>query len=374
MDKEYTRQLEIIEAAIEKWLPKNPEKAWFQTVFPDICGEISQDSLEALLAPGKDLLCRGGKRWRPLLMTLVCQALGGGDASVPLAPLVELCHNASLIHDDIEDNSEQRRGLPAVHRIYGDDTAINSGSFLYFLPLSCIESWANELAEKGCDRAQEYKDVIYRLWAEHIRKLHLGQAMDIHWHRNFSLIPGIEEYYLMCGLKTGSLAGFAAKLGVHAACVAGAQIEQADKAIGQFGEAAKKLGIGFQILDDVKNLSTGIPGKKRGDDVVEGKKSLPVLLYLHNYQGKFDYQDKLDFVSRCFSAAKANGAGAPEVEEFIQALCASGALEEAKEKGLDLIAQAQKIFTAPDEIPNGAGFTISPQSSKLFDGFIRLIT
>ena len=366
MDKEYTRRLQIIEAALGRWLPKNHDAQWLEAVFPGVSSRISAASLETMIAPIKDLIARGGKRWRPLLMTLICEALGGEDASLPLVPLVELCHNATLIHDDIEDNSDERRGLPAVHHIYGVDTAINSGSFLFFLPLVCVEAWAEELTEKGCySNVQEYKNIIYKLWGEHMRKVHLGQAMDINWHRNFSLIPDIEEYYFMCGLKTGCLASFAATLGVHAACAAGAKIEHVDTVIAQFSEAAKKLGIGFQILDDVKNLSTGIPGKKRGDDVVEGKKSLPVLLYLHGNP------DKHNFVNRCFSAAKTNGVNAPEVEEFIQTLTAGGFLDEAKEKGLAFIAQAREIFISPQGIN---GFTMKAESSKLFDGFIQLIS
>jgi len=111
-----------------------------------------------------------------------------------------------LIHDDIEDDSEERRGKPAIHKIYGVDTAINSGSFLYFLALSCIESY------KG-----ENKTLIYKLWAEYMRGLHLGQAIDISWHRKISFIPTIDEYFVMCGLKTGSLARLAAEAGAYAA-------------------------------------------------------------------------------------------------------------------------------------------------------------
>ena len=290
--------------------------------------EVSDESINALFIPGADILYRGGKRWRPLLMTLICESLGGGDTALPLTPLVELCHNASLIHDDIEDNSDERRGKPAVHHIYGVDTAINSGTFLYFLASICIESWTGDKSE------------IYRLWAEYMRKLHLGQAMDINWHRNFAIIPSVEEYYTMCGLKTGCLARFAAAIGIYAAGTV-SKTQGTEK----LEDAAEKLGVGFQILDDVKNLKTGVPGKKRGDDIVEGKKSLPILLFLHQNP------EKQEFVYNCFTAAREKGVNAPEVEELIQALTQAGVLDKAERKGLELIAGAREVFSAaaPDQ-------------------------
>jgi octaprenyl-diphosphate synthase len=367
MDQQYTRRLENIEAALERWLPEHPDPAWAAEVFPGLEGKINTDLLGALIAPGKDLLARGGKRWRPLLMTLICEALGGTDAALPLAPLVEFCHNASLIHDDIEDNSDQRRGGPAIHIAHGVDVAINGGCFLYFLPLALIESWAAGFEPTA---AMNIKNRVYALWAEYMRRLHLGQAMDIHWHRNVFLIPGIEEYYTMCGLKTGCLARFAAELGVCAAylCAAGTAARP-DMAAAQLGMAAEKLGVGFQILDDVKNLTTGIPGKKRGDDVVEGKKSLPVLLYLRQYP------EQQKTVARCFSAARiaseaGSGVAAPEVEELIHLLEAAGALSEAQDRAAALVAEAREVFTDPQ----CAGFSLTAEGRTLLAGLIDQIS
>jgi octaprenyl-diphosphate synthase len=263
------------------------------------------------------------------------------------APLVEFPHNASLIHDDIEDNSDERRGKPAVHLIYGNDAAINSGAFLYFLPLACIESW-----EAGA----EEKNRVWALWAEHMRRLHLGQAMDISWHRDFSSLPSIAEYETMCRLKTGCLARFAALLGVEAALYgprAPSGTAEIAAAMEKFGSAAENLGVGFQILDDVKNLTTGIPGKKRGDDVVEGKKSLPVLLYLHAPLAA-EAARRAEFTSRCFNAARKGGVAVPQVEEFIAALLGAGVLEEAEKRGEKLIAEAREAFEGHKLL---AGFT-----------------
>ncbi|GHV79721.1 polyprenyl synthetase [Spirochaetia bacterium] len=339
MDSPYTRRLEKIEAVLNAQLPENPDRAWVTGNFPALPGAVPPELVKSLTLPGWDLIARGGKRWRPLLATLVCESLGGGDGALALVPLVELPHNASLIHDDIEDNSDERRGKPAAHILYGTDTAINAGSFLYFLPLTCIEAW---------DAPLELKNRVYRLWGEHMRRLHLGQAMDISWHRDQASLPSLAEYDLMCRLKTGCLARFAAILGVYGAAAAGGiQAGEIETWVGTLGDAAEKLGVAFQILDDVKNLTTGNPGKKRGDDIVEGKKSLPVLLYLHGLGGARGLrpQDAGEMVRRCFQAAAVSGVSAPEVEELIACLEASGVLAEARKRGLALIGEAKGAFS-----------------------------
>jgi octaprenyl-diphosphate synthase len=336
MHQEYIQRLEKIEAVLRKVLPEEPDSSWMACSFltPWNAGQSGnlRDSVKFLAQPGRELLSRGGKRWRPLLMTLVCESLGGGEAALSLAPLVEFPHNASLIHDDIEDSSEERRGKPAVHLLYGTDTAINGGCFFYFLPLMCLETW---------DAPAERKNSVYALWAAYMRRLHLGQAMDISWHRDFFSLPGPEDYYTMCRLKTGCLAGLAAVLGVRAAFTTTGPNPGKEGPLGELlGEAAEKLGVGFQILDDVKNLTTGIPGKKRGDDLVEGKKSLPVLLYL---EGRA--QERRELVARCFSAARSHGCSAPEVEELIGELARTGVLGEAEKQGRALIKEAAGVFS-----------------------------
>jgi octaprenyl-diphosphate synthase len=333
MKKEYALRVKKIEEVLARALPRQPGPAWLEKQFPGL--GLDPGLVRDLVLPGRDLLDRGGKRWRPLLSLLICEAFGGGDAVLPLVPLVEFPHNASLVHDDIEDNSVQRRGKPAIHLLYGGDTAINSGSFLYFLPLACIEAW---------DAPAEAKNGVWSLWAEHMRRLHLGQSMDIAWHRDFYSLPSVEDYVLMCRLKTGCLARFAALLGAFCAGRYAAAAERC-------GAAAEKLGVGFQILDDVKNLSFGIPGKERGDDIVEGKKSLPVLLFLHGWDqgrpagtGKADVSGRAAFAASCFKAAREKGAGAAETAGFIEALERAGALEEARQRGEKLIGEAKAAF------------------------------
>jgi len=296
-------------------------------------------------------------------MVLIAEAIAGDrglNGALPLTPLVEFPHNASLIHDDIEDNSDERRGKPAVHLIYGNDTAINSGAFLYFLPLACLADQKTGDPGSKDSLSTEQENRIWAAWASHMRALHLGQAMDIAWHRDYQSLPALEEYDRMCRLKTGCLARLAAVLGAY--CTGRSFAEQ-DALADVFGEAAERLGVGFQILDDVKNLDTGIPGKKRGDDIVEGKKSLPVLLFLHRYP------EKRDFAASCFASARAGGTAAAGVEEFISAMEKAGVLDEGREKGLEYIRGSRGIFTAPE----AAGIPLSKEGRELLGGLIDML-
>jgi len=348
MDAQYTQRLQKIEVVLNARLPLRPDSDWIATTFGELDAAPPAELVQTLTRPAEDLLSRGGKRWRPLLMTLVCETLGGGDAALPLTPLVEFPHTGSLIHDDIEDNSDQRRGKPAVHVQYGLDTGVNSGSFLYFLPLVCLRDW---------DAPAERKNQVYQTWGEHLRRIHLGQAMDIAWHRDYSSLPSVAEYELMCRLKTGVLARMAAELGVYAAPGGESRLART------LGVAAENLGVGFQILDDVRNLRSGNPGKKRGDDVVEGKKSLPVILYLHQEA------NRADFVERCFSAARAGGTGAREVEELIAELERAGTVEAARLQGTALIAAAAGVLGGTDF----EGYPVDVASRRLLAGLTELI-
>lgn len=232
-----------------------------------------------------------------------------------VTPLVEFVHTASLIHDDIEDNADMRRGKPAAHITYGIDTAINAAAWLYFEAPVCINT---------LDAESDIKMRLYKLYTQELRRLHLGQAMDIEWHRSPSLIPTMDEYSAMVQLKTGTLASLAAQTGI---LTAGGTAEKAASA----GKIAANIGMGFQILDDVQNLTTGNPGKMRGDDIVEGKKSLPVLLHIQKIP-----QDK-KIISNYMTQARKEGIKSPAVEQCIALLEKSGVIEEAYQKGLALV-------------------------------------
>ena len=155
--------------------------------------------------------------------------------------------------------------------------------------------------------------------------------MDIYWHREKSVFPTQAEYEAMVRNKTGTLASLAAQVGMLAG---GATTQQAAQA----GETAAQIGIGFQIIDDVINLTKGNPGKKRGDDIVEGKKSLPVLIHVESRP-----QDK-EKLSALMEQAATQGIDSPAVEECISLLQSSGCIEKAAQKGRTLIEQNCALF------------------------------
>jgi octaprenyl-diphosphate synthase len=233
---------------------------------------------------------------------------------------VELVHTASLIHDDIEDGADERRGQPATHITWGIDTAINSASWLYFSAFSVIEKEVSDL---------QLKNSFYQLLSTQLRRLHLGQAMDIFWHRNPEEIPTSESYSAMVRMKTGTLASLSAQAGIIAG---GGTFEQAEV----LGKIASEIGEGFQVLDDVINITTGNKGKKRGDDIIEGKKSLPIILHLQKNP------DDKETIIKNFELASKEGIESSSIENTIQLLESSGVIEEAKNYASNMIENSCK--------------------------------
>ena len=301
MNDEFKQRLEKIEDALRTaFLPDVPESA------------AEQNPIALLSAPCASLVSGGGKRWRPLLAVLAYQLAGGSSDDIyTLTPLIEGIHTASLIHDDIEDNSELRRGQPAAHVAYGLDSALNSGSWLYFRALQSIE---------GYHAPADIKLDLYTAALTHIRALHEGQALDIHWHRTADFFPSRQDYERMIRLKTGALAALAAYTGMRAA---GKEHEESKSFAALFAE----VGVGFQILDDVKNISTGNAGKKRGDDIVEGKKSMPAILHIEKHP------EDAASLTAYFEQARREGIDSPAVEKAIALLSSSGSIADAEAQG-----------------------------------------
>jgi geranylgeranyl pyrophosphate synthase len=319
MRSEYTELLGRIEGELLALLPAEPDEAWFARFFGELPSPPRDEIRAALNAPSLELVRRGGKRWRPLLLVLSARAFGRADGAVGLSPLVEIAHNGTLIVDDIEDSSDTRRGGPAVHILFGIDAAVNCGNLLYFLPLALIDE-----LEAGA----AVKLALYSRYALHMRRLHLGQAMDIEWHRAHASLPDVDSYLGMCALKTGVLARASAEFGALAAGAPAAAAEG-------IGRAFEGAGVAFQILDDIRNLKTGNPGKKRGDDIVEGKKSLPVILACGREPA---LAAKL---APLFKAARAGGSASPAVEEAISLVSATGALEEAAARARGILRETE---------------------------------
>lgn len=258
-----------IEKALREFLPDKLTLEWAEKAVGKARWRQDTSALtEAISKPVWDFLSRGGKRWRPIAMLICCEAVGGNPEKIlPFTVIPELIHNGTLIVDDIEDNSDLRRGKPVLHKIFGVDIAVNAGNTMYFLPYVAIQH---------SDLPETTKRKAYEIISTQLLKCHFGQAIDIWWHSGKSgKIPAEDEYLQMCANKSGSLGGMTGKLGA----LLGGGSERQIEALGRFGEAA---GVVFQIRDDILNIAENKRiGKEFGDDINEGKRTLLVIRTLN---------------------------------------------------------------------------------------------
>jgi len=242
---------------------------------------------------GRKAFAAGGKRLRPLLCYLTSD---GGDPPVAAAIAVELVHMASLVHDDLIDGAEFRRGSPAAWSAYGPEPARAAGDYLF----------ARAFAELAALRDPWSIDVL----SDATLSLARGEAMQ----RRQTHDPDTtaEDYLERCALKTGKL--------FEAACRLGAGPERPE--LGEFGLA---LGIAFQIADDILDCSgeTIETGKVAGTDLREGTPTLPLLL-----AAKED-----DVVRRALAGGPLDGA--------LVRVAATGALGRSREVALQYAARAR---------------------------------
>jgi len=209
----------------------------------------------------------GGKRIRPLLCLLCCEAAGGeAPAAVPAAAAIELLHNFTLIHDDIQDRSRTRRHRPTVWALWGDAQAINAGDALFALSQLALYDLVDRLPPGRLV-------ALWRAFNETTLRIVEGQVLDLGFEsRSF---VDVAEYLTMVRGKTGALTAFAAWAG---ALVAGAEPPRLEQ-FRRFGEA---LGLGFQLQDDYLGIwgRREETGKEPADDIRRRKKSLPIVLLL----------------------------------------------------------------------------------------------
>lgn len=260
----------LINKLIEKYIPRkfSRENVLFKVNPPRY--PFNLDALnKAIAEPIWEFLDRGGKRWRPALFLLICEALGKTPQEyADFAIIPEVIHNGTLIIDDIEDSSEMRRGKPCTYRIYGLDIAINAGNAMYYLPLLPLISNKEKVSK-------EKLNAVYEIYLKEMINLSLGQAMDIAWHRGLANADQIseEDYLQMCAYKTGTLARMSAKI---AAVLADASQELTEK-LGRFAES---IGVAFQMQDDILDLTGEEFAEKKGgkgQDITEGKRTLIVI-------------------------------------------------------------------------------------------------
>ena len=302
MDKELEKRAALITATIEKMLP---------VVHP-----------EGLYEAGRHLVDSGGKRLRPSMLLLAAEAAGGEPASLaPAAVSIELIHNFTLIHDDIMDNADVRRGRAAVHKLWGVPGAILAGDTLY--------SKAFQVLGKTPAKSELILGAMNVLSGT-CTAICEGQWLDMEFEKRDRVSE--EEYMEMIEKKTGVLYGASASMG---ALLAGAS----DDVVRGLDEFGRLTGMGFQLQDDVLDLTAPekILGKRRGGDLVEGKKTL---IMIH----AFAHGVNVDVFGR-------KDATPEQIEKAISVLEKSGSIEYARSRSVEMVAKGKRALDVLPESP-----------------------
>lgn len=279
-----------------------------------------------------------GKRIRPVMVLLAAAACGGDwRKALPAAAAVELVHNFSLVHDDIQDNSEKRRGRPTTWKIWGAPMAINAGDALFVIANQSMLDLARDYPAGAVVRTATILNDTCLALTE-------GQYLDMSYQSRADL--GVEDYWPMVGGKTAALLAACCQIGA----VLGGADQNTEDAYRSFGHY---LGLAFQVQDDILGIwgDEAVTGKSAASDLLEGKKSLPVLVGLGK-KGKF---------------AARWGQGAitqPEVESVASLLSQEGGYEFAYEAARQMTDLALNNLRGAD--PQGqAGEALTELALKL---------
>lgn len=273
-----------------------------------------------LYAPIADFTENGGKRHRPLICMLACEAVGGDfwAAKTPAAA-IELFQSAALVHDDIADNGQLRRGKPCLHISEGEGLAINCGD----LALTWVTSVV--LADDTLADATKLR-LLGELTAMTERTIE-GQALDLGWVRDGRFDISVDDYLCMATHKTAFYSG-----AVPLACgaIVGGASEKQIEALRTFG---MHTGLAFQIQDDLLNLIGKAEARNKDfrTDITEGKRTLVAVHAL----ASSEYHDEL--VSILSSGTTDPATLARTVDIFEQ----TGSIDFARNYALDLTAQAK---------------------------------
>ena len=206
-----------------------------------------------------------GKRLRPMLTLLSCAGAGADwEIALPAASAVELIHSFSLVHDDIQDQSETRRGRPTLWKVWGLAQALNTGDAIFTLARLAT----HRLVEVG--NSYETTLDIQHMLDQACLQLTRGQHLDLAYETKDNVT--ISDYIRMIEGKTSALLSAASAIGAHTAGASDATVE----AYRSFGH---NLGLAFQIEDDILGIwgEANLTGKSAGDDLLRRKKTLPIL-------------------------------------------------------------------------------------------------
>jgi geranylgeranyl pyrophosphate synthase len=267
----------------------------------------------------------GGKRLRPLLVLLAAESAGGPpdgtegeERLVRAAVAVELVHSATLVHDDLIDGAQLRRGHPTVAAVAGRRVAVATGDLLFSRAFA-------ELARNGdAEQLCALSDASSALAAGELLQREDAYASHV----------AVERYLARCELKTAALFEAACRLGALTAAEGSRRLADA------LGGFARRIGLAFQMLDDVLDVSGPVErtGKARGTDLLDGTVTLPLILA----RERDPNLAALDLASLD---------GPEQAEALCERIAATGALDEARERALAVVAKAKAAL--PSLLPDG---------------------
>ena len=265
-----------------------------------------------------------GKRLRPSVCLLACQALDGAvGGALPAAAAVELVHNFSLVHDDIQDGSPERRNRATVWWLWGPAQAINAGDGLHALArLSLFRLQERGQPASTVLRAIQYLDDACLSLCE-------GQYMDLSYMERIDVTE--QQYFAMIEAKSGALIGCAMQLGALVAT-------QDQTLVDAFYVCGRKLGAAFQVRDDILDLWGAADASQSppASDVLNKKKSLPVVYALEKASIKEKRELGTLFFKRVLEPQ--------DVQAVVQVLEGLGAREYAQEKAEELAQEGMDIL------------------------------
>jgi geranylgeranyl diphosphate synthase type I len=270
------------------------------------------------------ILEAGGKRLRPYLTIKACELIGGKpEVALPYASALEMLHNFTLIHDDVMDRDELRRGKPTVHKIFGIPMAILSGDLLYTKVFKVFVDHSPE--------GMSSQDIVkcIQLVTNSTILLCEGQALDILYPNSVEINE--KDYISMVGRKTSALFSVCAEVGA----IVGGATEKDRIAIGKF---AWDAGIAFQLVDDILGISADEKklGKPIGSDIQEGKKTLIILHALK--KAPLEQREKILKVLGNENASK------EDLECAINILHEIGSIEYAKKTAQEYMNSSIKVL------------------------------
>jgi len=284
-----------------------------------------------------------GKRIRPLICLVACEALGGDwHTALPVAAAIELVHNFSLIHDDIEDDSDTRRGRKAVWKVWGLAQGLNAGDGMFVLSRLTL----GRMPQRGLS-VQKWAAVSSEFDAATLA-LCQGQYLDLSFESRYDV--SVDEYLEMIRGKTAALISAAARFGAMLATDDPALIAT----LARFG---KNIGLAFQITDDILGIwgDPNVTGKSAATDILAKKKSLPVIIGFNDarcgeklramYRQPSLSQADVESVLGCLGEAQARERAQKIADDF--RVTAVAALDETKIKNpaMDHLREIADVMT-----------------------------